>query len=420
MSRLPLIATVLAILAIAVGIFSGLQVVKAERSSKIQTIDEYMKEHNLTPKTEIVDANLPKPEVIGDLEHNFGHIGYQEVIRIEFKIKNVGGSELRIDQGEVSCGKCTVIEVPKDNLPEGVKPAPESTGRSLLIAPGATASVFVAFTQKNKEYVPQVSEWARFHTSDPRQKEIEFRIAGKITKTYRLKANQFSLGSLTIGHGLESRLGVFGYGVEPLRIDRVEFLSEVKESEFTAKIEPMPTEEVQAEEGATSGFNIVLTALNPPLGKISQALRLHVANADPPTVDIPVEGTVVGNIQIIRAGASSANWSPSLNYLDWSTVDGKTGAEVNLMIRARMKQSDPLIEFRIKEIFPSDLLEAEFGESKRTENAQTVPLTIRIPPGSKPANYRSLSVDSKPARIVIETNDPVTKEIVIGVRFGIE
>lgn len=420
MKKLPLIAVVLAIIAVSTGVVSALQVVKAERASKIQTIEQYMKERNLTVKTEIVDANLPKPEVVGDLEHNFGHIGYQETIRIEFKIKNVGGSELRIDRGEVSCGKCTAIEVPKDNLPPGVKPAPEALGSSLLVAPGATASVFVAFTQKNKEYVPQVSEWARFRTSDPRHKEIEFRIAGKITKAYRLKANQFNLGSLTVGHSLESRIGIFGYGVEPLKLDRIEFLSEVKESEFTAKIEPMPTEEVQAEEGATSGFNIVLIALNPPLGKINHSLRLHVSNAEPPTVDIPIVGSVVGNIQVIKIGESPASWLPSANYLDWSTVDGKTGAEVNLMIRAKMKPSDPFIEFKVKEIYPSDLLAAELGESKRTENAQTVPLKIRIPPGSKPANFRSLSVDSKPAKIVIETNDPVTKEIVIGVRFGIE
>jgi hypothetical protein len=421
MPKLPFIAVILAIVAIALGVGLGFQTANAELKDKVQFAAEYLEKNGIAVDPEHVEERLPKVEIVGEAEQDFGHIGYEDTIRREFQIKNSGKGELRVDAGEVSCGQCTWIEIPHENLPEGVRNAPEDKEGALLIAPGATATVFVHFTQKKKEYTPQVSEWANFRTSDPRNRIVEFRIKGRITKAYRLTSDRFHLAQITIGNGVESRLGVFGYGAEPLQIDKVEFLTEVKDSEFTAKIEPMPDEEVKAEAGATSGFDVVLTGYAPPLGKISHMLRLHVANAEPKTVDIPVGGNVVGNIQLIKIGDNPrVNWLQAENYLDWSVVDGKTGDEIMLRIRAKTKPTDPPIEFKIKSVYPSDSLEAELGESTRLDNAQAVPLKIRIPPGSKPANYRSLSVDSKPARIVIETNDPVTREIVVGVRFGIE
>jgi hypothetical protein len=178
---------------------------------------------------------------------------------------------------------------------------------------------------------------------------------------------------------------------------------------------------VKAEAGATSGFNIVFTAHQPPMGKIDHRLRLQIAHAEPHSVEIPVFGNVVSRIQVILATPNPrAKWLANATYLDWSVIDGKVGDEVTLHLRAKVKAQESPLEFKIKEIFPGDVIKAELGEMKRTESVQIVPIKIRIPAGSKPVNYRSLMVDNKQAKIVIETNDPIAREIVIGLRFGIE
>lgn len=422
MYKLPLTAAVLTLVASIAGVVLGLQWVEAERKSDLlPTVAQHLKKHNITPDEVFVLEKLPKAEVIGEVEKSFNHIGYLETTRVEFKIKNGGGSDLRIDnRREVSCGQCTWLEIPTSNFPPGVKNAPESQD-SLIVAPGATASVFVGFTQKKKAYTPHVSEWAKIHLNDPTLKEIELRINGNITKAYRLTNDKFALADVTVGQSHESRIGVFGYNAEnPLKLDKIEFSTEVRESDFTVRLEPMAEEKVKAEPGAVNGYDIVLTTVKPPLARIAHQLRLHVANAEPPIVDIPIEGRVVGNIQFIGQFANPRiKWITGHNYLDLGLVDGKAGEEVTLKILAKIPADAPFIEFKIKEIDP-DFVQAEIGESTRTSNAQMVPVKIRIPPGSKPANFRSLSVDAKPARIVLETNDPVTPEVVIGLRFGIE
>jgi hypothetical protein len=421
MSKLPLIAALLASLAVVAGVLLGIQTVKAQNRSKLMTVLEFQLANNINPKAELVRERLPKAELLDPAEHDFGHIGYLETTRIPFKIKNVGGSDLRIDYRQlVSCGKCTWVEIPTSGFPPGVKNAPESRD-SLIVSPGAVATVTVVFTQKNKEYTNHVSEWAKVHLSDPTLKEVEFRISGKITKAYRLTNDKFNLADVTVGQSHESRLGVFGYDLnKPLKLDKVEFISEVRDSDFTVRIEPMPEEQIKAEAGATSGYELVLTANKPPLGRINHQLRLHVANAEPPTVDIAVQGNVVGNIQVTPILSNpKVQWNRTQNYLDWAVVDGKTGDELTLNLRAKMPADAPFIQFKVKEVYP-DFIQTEIGDSIRGSNAQIVPLKIRIPAGTKPVNFRSLSVDAKPSHIVIETNDPVTPEIVIGLRFGVE
>lgn len=421
MFRLPLVAAALSVIATVAGVVLGIQSVKLERKTNLQTVDDYRKQNNIKPSETIVLAKMPKAEVVGEVEKDFGHIGYHDTKRIEFQIKNVGGSDLRIDnRGDVSCGQCTWLEIPTSNFPPGVKNPPE-TRESLIVAPGAVASVFVGFTQKKKAYTPRVSEWAKIHLNDPLLKNIELRINGSITKAYRLTNDKFPLADITVGQGHESRIGVFGFNAEkPLKLDKIEFLTEVRDSDFTVRIEPMPEEKVKAEPGAINGYEVVLTAVKPPLGRISHQMRLHVANAEPPTVDLEITGNVIGNIDFVPIISNPrARWIRGPNFLDWGVVDGKTGDEVTLRIRAKMPADSPFIEFRVKEIYPN-FVEAEIGEATRESNAQVVPLKIRIPPGTEAVNFRSLSLDAKPARIVIETNDLSTPEIVVGLRFGVE
>lgn len=420
MAKLSLTALILAVVALVGGVFSGVRFAEAELSAKVKTIADYMKEKGISPDEKFLIEKLPKAEVVGPLEFDFGHLGHKESKQIEFKIKNSGGSDLRIDPGDVSCQMCVAIEIPVKDLPSGVQHTKSAERPGLIVSPGATASVFVHFSQKEKAYEPEVSQTAKFRTNDPLNSVIEFRIAGKITKAYRLLADSIPLSDVTIGSGIESRLGLFGYG-EPLKIEKLEFLTEVRDDQFTAKIEPMPEEAVKAEAGATSGFNIVFTAHQPPMGKIDHRLKLTISNAEPHTVEIPVTGNVVSKIQVIQASPNPrARWIANATYLDWGVIEGKVGDEVTLHIRSKVKAGDPEVEFKVKEVFPNDVLQVELGETRRTETVQIVPITIRIPAGAKPANYRSLLADNKPPRIIIGTSDATTREIVIGLRFGIE
>ena len=66
------------------------------------------------------------------MEHDFGKISQGERVSFGFKFKNVGGSDLQINEAHGSCG-CTVPDYPKN-----------------LIAPGQESVVNVEFNSEGK------------------------------------------------------------------------------------------------------------------------------------------------------------------------------------------------------------------------------------------------------------------------------
>jgi hypothetical protein len=181
----------------------------------------------------------------------------------------------------------------------------------------------------------------------------------------------------------------------------------------------MSSEEV-AETGAKSGQRVRVT-VKPglPVGAIRQTIRLSVSlpeDEDDRIFDVAIEGTVDSDISLVGRG-----WNSLYNRLMIGEVRSNQGAkrELYVMLRGPRRTETTIKPASVNPPW----LKVELGEPRQLSagaNGQggvsQIPLTIEIPPGAPAANFLGAG-DSKPAEVVLETNNPDVPQIRMEVQF---
>jgi hypothetical protein len=150
-----------------------------------------------------------------------------------------------------------------------------------------------------------------------------------------------------------------------------------------------------------------------PLGPIRQTISLSTNLDTRPTVDIPLEGTVVSDISIVGRG-----WNADTGVLTLGTISGQEGAEQTLTIITRGPYRKE-VRFKPGQIVP-DLLRIQFGQTTPLAGGAVycTSMTIRIPKGSRPASYLGAR-QSKYGEITIETSHPQARQLHLHVCFAV-
>jgi len=146
MKNIPLVISVVALLAAGVGFFLNNQAVK-QNELKVLAVEkelkDYIQSHGGAPPIDPANAenpvtppplNIPLSGIsFAKSEHNFGSITQGERVKTKFTFTNSGTENLVITNATGSCG-CTVPEYPKEP-----------------IAPGKTGEILVEFNSEGKE-----------------------------------------------------------------------------------------------------------------------------------------------------------------------------------------------------------------------------------------------------------------------------
>jgi hypothetical protein len=133
-----------------------------------------------------------------------------------------------------------------------------------------------------------------------------------------------------------------------------------------------------------------------------------------PKVELPVYGTVAGDIVVAGRG-----WDSHTGVVTMGTVNSKRGTVWPLIIVARGPHAKD-VKLKLVSVFP-DWLEVVLDPSlylDERELSQTR-LTIRIPPGGQPAMHLG-SEQGKLGRITLTTNHPSQPTLVINVGFAVK
>jgi hypothetical protein len=208
---------------------------------------------------------------------------------------------------------------------------------------------------------------------------------------------------------------LYGYQSDPLKILGHEFLEPDTAEYFEVACHPMPAEQVAEQQDAVSGC-LLRVKVKPSLVarpfRQQMVLRTNVDLA--PTVEVPVQGTVGGEIAVAGFG-----WDEQSGVLTLGTVAAAKGTERTFHVVVRGPHAKKL-ELKPIRIVP-DLLEVEAGSGQQLGAGPVFrfPLTIRIPPRSRAANH----LGTKPAdlgQIVIETGHPQEPELRLLVRFAVK
>jgi hypothetical protein len=344
---------------------------------------------------EAPDPRSPPPTVsVPEDAYDFGFMDSNATGQHEFILTNTGRGPLRIEQGSTSC-KCTATVLEEGEIP-----------------PGESGSVVVEWTAKG--FSGDFEQTATILTNDPENPRVTLTVQGRITVAVRAVPSQLRFNGLAADESQSASVRLFGYRPEPLEITGYEFGDEGTSEYFELTYRPLSSDELSEEPGATSGVLVDVT-VKPglPIGAFRQEILLKTKSQEAPTVKVPVQGTVTGEVLVIGKG-----WSEDRGVLYWGSI-GHEGAERTLLIRARHGDSQE-VSYEPVEIYP-DLLQVTLGEASHLEGGKVTvtPLTIRVPEGSPAANHMGPK-EEQFGRIVLETNSPEVPQLRILVRFAVQ
>jgi hypothetical protein len=149
-------------------------------------------------------------------------------------------------------------------------------------------------------------------------------------------------------------------------------------------------------------------------GPFRQQIVLKTNVDSAATVEVPVLGTVGSEMALGGFG-----WDEETGVLTLGTVAAARGTERRLQVVVRGPRAKE-VHLKPVRIVP-DLLQVEVGQSKPlgTGGVIGIPLTVRIPAGSRAVNYLGSRADQL-GQIIIETGHPGQPELRMLVRFAVK
>ena len=346
------------------------------------------------PRTAAVPAGGVPRAVAERTEFNFGTMDIASTGSHAFAIKNLGTANLELTAGATSCG-CTGMEVPKEP-----------------ISPGRSAMVEVHW--KSKGGVGPFEQEATILTNDPHSSQIKLTIVGKITAPLQVLPSAVTFSQLSASESARAEARVYAYRDEHLVITGEKFSDPATADKFVVSVEPLTSNQLREEADARSGVLLRITAKSGlPLGAIRQTITLETNLAEYPTIEVPIEGTVTGDISIFGLG-----WDGDSQVLNMGVV-GQQGIQRTLIIVTRGPHRKE-VNFKLAQVTPP-LLDVKLeqpvainrGAATRTE------LTIRVPPGTRAMNFLGPKRDGM-GTITIETGQPQVPALRIYVAFTVE
>jgi hypothetical protein len=194
---------------------------------------------------------------------------------------------------------------------------------------------------------------------------------------------------------------VYTYGDEPPQVDSLAAIDDRTKSFFTVSSAPLSAAEIAQEPEATGGFTVSV-ALKPglPIGPLRQTVRLVFRIPEEITAEIPIEGSVAGDISF-----AGQKWDAARQRLILGQVSSRAGLTTSLFITARGPNRE-LVKPVVEEVVPSSLV-VEVGAAEPIGSGAVlrIPVTVVIPPGSPTANHLG-SEQAPSGRIVLATGLP--------------
>jgi hypothetical protein len=334
-----------------------------------------------------------------ETRHAFGTLGTGGSGSHEFVVRNAGDGPLTLRKGTTSC-TCTVSDF------EAIEGG--SADGTRVVPPGGETKIRVQW--KGKPPGGPFRQQATILTDDPRRPEVVFTVEGTVVPTWKAIPDLLAVPRLSASSGDRLTTDVFTYGTESPVVTEVALDDPKFAQSVSFATAPLSAEEVAAETGATGGFRLTVD-LKPglPIGPLKRTVRVSFTIPEPLVAEIPLEGTVGGDLVMAGPG-----WDSSRQALLLGTVSGKAGLRTRVFLTAKGPHRDS-VRPTVREVVP-EALQVTVGDGSPigTGGAVRSPIDIVIPPGSRAVNH--LCSQQGPAgRIVLATGHPDSPEFTIPV-----
>lgn len=311
-----------------------------------------------------------------------------------FHVRNEGAAPLRFVGYEVSCSKCTFVELGKEAL-----------------APGEEGEIVVRWNIDT--YEDHFRQSASVQTNDPAHPLLRFVISGKVVRPLEIVPRELVLSKVQGGAHEEVKARLFAFFADDLQVTGHQFSDAASAKYFGVNLTPLAKDDLPA--GAKSGVELTLK-LEPglPLGAIQQNLQLTTNLPDAAQADLPIKGQVTGAISIIGKG-----WDKERNMFDIGMVKRSVGKQAKLTLLVRGPNREGLKLDPAEQPDP-DVLKITYGEPSGVKEGSTtlLPVIFEIPPGSRLVSHMG-GATGKLAEVTIPTNKSELGRVKLSVRFAV-
>ncbi len=304
---------------------------------------------------------IPHLRVEDSPVHDFGIMPLGTSGQHTFILRNIGDAPLTVDFIDKTC-QCTDIQISRRIVPPG-----ETTGVTLVWTP--------------TKYKLDFSQTARFRTNDPRQFELDLRVKGRVQQIVQANPMAVSFGDLSTGSAGETVLDIVGFRDPDLAVTRVEWLEPETAKYFHAEIVPLTEHERTPYKGSQSGSRLRLR-IEPgmPIGPVVQRVKVHLNQADLEPLMVPVQGNIVGKVNVYGAGFDTRT-----QVLKLGSVNGNGPTERQLWVLVK-NQDGTAGELQVESVDPQGVLQAELGPPQQLGPVTKYPLTVRVQPADQAVN----------------------------------
>ena len=349
------------------------------------------------------DSSAPRADVPAT-HHSFGTVGSGEKGRHTFTVRNTGDGPLVLSRGSTSC-TCTVSDFGPTAGESAGDAQPPSTK---TVAPGESTTVSIQWTGKGTG--GPFRQQATVLTNDPRRPEIAFVIEGTVTPTWKAVPDLLTLPKLSVQSDETFTTTVFTYGSEAARVESLAAVDDRTKAFFSVASRPLESAVIAAEPGATGGFLLEVN-VKPglPIGPLRQTVRMVLRMPEEITAEIPIEGSVAGDLSF-----AGPMWNADRQRLMLGTLSSRAGLKTKIFITARGPHRHR-VNAVVREVVPTSL-DVRIGDPEPIGNGTVVriPIGVEIPAGSPTANH--LGSEQAPAgRIVLETGLPDSPTVTLPV-----
>jgi hypothetical protein len=342
-------------------------------------------------------APLPQAVVVGSDTYNFGFMEQDSKGSHTFEIRNDGDAPLTLAKGATTC-KCTLSNLKDDRL-----------------EPGESAKVELEWSASPDEHFRHS---ATIRTNDPRRPSLALTIEGRVSRSHKIVPPDLIFSSpISVGEGAMGTLNLYSFESDKFEVIEHEFTGGATRQYFELRMEEMSAEQVAEVEGAKAG-KILKVVVKPglPLGPLRQRIRLSLDLPGQPTVDVPIEGTVIGDISIV----GPVTWNHEFSLLNLGTVEREEGARsrgMHLLVKGEQRDQ---VKLNVRSIEP-DFLKIDFEEAQPVpgEDVVKIPFTIEVPPQA-PAGEHNNTIDRPFGKIELDTGHPTTPRLQVFVHFTVE
>jgi len=338
---------------------------------------------------------------IDETNYKFGKMEIGTKQRRTFPIRNVGDSPLTIEFVSHTC-KCTTVEL------DG-KPA--EPGATAVVKPGEESAVLL-------EWAAQVAagpfrHGATFTTNDPEHSRLEIVVEGDVVESTALVPSTLSFHTIRVGQPATAEMIVMAFLEPDVQILEHEVLDEKLAERMEVKIEPVAKDQLPSPE-AQAGVKITAT-YHPSgaIGPFSGSLELKTNIKQAPELVVPIYGAVKGDISIVGKG-----WTEANGMLRMGSATSAAGMTSKLNVAVRGPDA-ATTKLSVASVDPPEL-NVTLGEPETIrENLVWTPLTVEIPPGTRPM-VRAGEDQGGEGSIVLATTHPDTPEVRLRVTFTIK